>query len=110
MMFPLKLTRSFFTVLFISKVISENQTENVQHSNSLYPYIPYSTYALISYPLLLNLLSGRFSFVSQQNSSRLEGKIIYCLFCLKFTFIICNMPTKCNVTIKNQEIFESLKL
>ena len=79
MMFPLKLTRSFFTVL--SKVISKNQTENVEHSNSLFPVIPYSTYALISYPLLLNLLSGRFSFVSQQNPSRLEGKIIYCLFC-----------------------------
>ena len=81
---PLKLTRCFFTVLVISRVISEDKKEiartSQSHSHSLYPVIPYSTYALIPYPLLLNLLSGRMSFISQQNSSQLEGRIIFVYF------------------------------
>ena len=76
---PLKVTSWVFTVLIISKVVSEDKNKIAPHSFPLYHVTPHSSYALISYPLLLNLLSGRISFVSQRNYSRLEGMKI-CFF------------------------------
>ena len=70
---PLKVTSWVFTVLIISRVVSEDKKEITSHSFPLYNVTPHSTYALISYPPLRNLLSGRISFVSQRNFSRLEG-------------------------------------